>query len=145
MPCGARCVRNILVDTGAIVALIRERDPAHERVVALFASLRGTDQLITTWPVVTECAFVLELHRTAFFDWLFESRVEVVDFDLQAVRSMLEWMKGYRDRQIDFADATLVWLAAARNTDLIVTTDYRDFRTYRLPDRRSFRLLLPEA
>lgn len=82
MPCGARCVRNILVDTtGAIVALL--------------ASLRGTDQLITTWPVVTECAFVLERHRTAFFDWLFESRVEVVDFDLQAVRSMLEWMKGY--------------------------------------------------
>jgi len=63
----------------------------------------------------------------------------------QAVRSMLEWMKGYRDRQIDFADATLVWLAGARNTDLIITTDYRDFRTYRLPNRRSFRLLLPEA
>jgi predicted nucleic acid-binding protein len=145
MPCGARCVRNILVDMGAIVALIRKRDPAHERVVALLASLRGTDQLITTWPVVTECAFVLELHRTAFFDWLFESRVEVVDFDLQAVHSMLEWMKGYRDRQIDFADATLVWLAAERNTDLIVTTDYRDFRTYRLPNRRSFHLLLPEA
>jgi predicted nucleic acid-binding protein len=138
-------VRNILVDTGAIVALIRESDPAHERVVALLASLRGTDQLITTWPVVTECVFVLERHRIVFFDWLFESRVEVVDFDLQAVRSMLEWMKGYRDRQIDFADASLVWLAAARTTDLIVTTDYRDFRTYRLPNRRPFHLLLPEA
>ena len=113
--------------------------------MALFASLRGTDQLITTWPVVTECTFALERYRTAFFDWLFESRLEVAEFDLQAVRSMLEWMKGYRDRQIDFADATLVWLAGARNTDLIITADYRDFRTYRLPNRRSFRLLLPEA
>lgn len=138
-------MRNILVDTGAIVALIRQRDPAHERVVALFASLRGTDQLITTWPVVTECTFALERYRTAFFAWLFESRMEVVEFDFQAVRSMLEWIKGYRDWQIDFADATLVWLAGARNTDLIVTTDYRDFRTYRLPNRQSFRLLLPEA
>lgn len=138
-------MRNILVDTGAIVALIRQRDPAHERVVALFASLRGTDRLITTWPVITECTFALERYRTAFFDWLFESRMEVVEFDFQAVRSMLEWMKGYRDRQIDFADATLVWLAGARNTDLIATTDYRDFRTYRLPNRQSFRLLLPEA
>ena len=138
-------MRNILVDTGAIVALIRQRDPAHERVVALFASLRGTDQLITTWPVVTECTFALERYRTAFFDWLFESRMEVVEFDFQAVRSMLEWIKGYRDRQIDFADATLVWLAGARNTDLILTTDYRDFRTYRLPNRRPFRLLLPEV
>ena len=145
MRSGAPCVRNILVDTGAIVALIRERDPAHERVVALFASLRGTDQLITTWPVVTECTFALERYRTAFFDWLFESRTEVVEFDFQAVRSMLEWIKGTRDRQIDFAEATLVWLAGARNTDLIITTDYRDFRTYRLPNRRSFRLLLPEA
>ena len=113
--------------------------------MALFASLRGTDQLITTWPVVTECTFALERYRTAFFDWLFESRTEVVEFDFQAVRSMLEWIKGTRDRQIDFADATLVWLAGARNTDLIITTDYRDFRTYRLPNRRSFRLLLPEA
>jgi predicted nucleic acid-binding protein len=138
-------VRNILVDTGAIVALLRERDPAHGRVVALLASLRGTDRMITTWPVITECAFVLERHRAAFFDWLFESGVEVVDFDLQAVRSMLAWMKGYRDRQIDFADASLVWLAGVRNTDLIVTTDYRDFRTYRLPNRGSFDLLLPEA
>ena len=145
MRCGGRCVRSILVDTGAIVALIRERDPAHARVIELFASLRGTDRLITTWPVITECTFALERHRTAFFDWLFASRLEVVDFDVQAVRAMPEWMKRYRDRQIDFADATLVWLAGARNTDLIVTTDYRDFRTYRLPDGRSFRLLLPEA
>ena len=137
-------MRNILIDTGAIVALVRQRDPEHERVVALFASFRGTDQLVTTWPVVTECSFALERYRNAFFDWLFASRIEVVDFDLQAVRAMLEWMKGYRDRQIDFADATLVWLGGARNTDLIVTTDYRDFRTYRLPDRRAFRLLLPE-
>jgi predicted nucleic acid-binding protein len=138
-------VRNILLDTGAIVAVIRKKDPAHARVVALLASLRGTDRLITTWPVITECAFVLERQRSAFFDWLFDSRIEVVDFDLQAVRSMVDWMKGYHDRQIDFADASLVWLAAARNTDLIVTTDYRDFRAYRLPNRRPFNLLLPEA
>ena len=90
MPCGGRCVRSILLDTGAIVALIRERDPAHARVVELFASLRGTDRLITTWPVITECTFALERYRTAFFDWLFASRLEVVDFDLQAVRSMLD-------------------------------------------------------
>lgn len=138
-------MRDILVDTGALVALLRPRDAAHERAVALFAALRGTDRLATTWPVITECSFALERYRRAFFGWLFEARIEVVDFDLQAVRAMLEWMQGYRDRQIDFADATLVWLAGMRNTTLIITTDYRDFRAYRLPDGRAFELLLPEG
>jgi len=76
---------------------------------------------------------------------VFASALQVIDFDLQALRAMREWTKTYRDRQIDLADATLVWLAGAKNTDLIITTDYRDFRTYRLPDGRAFRLLLPEA
>lgn len=138
-------MRNILVDTGAIVALLRPDDPAHDRVVTLFASLRGTDRLLTTWPVITECSFALERRQKAFFDWLFESRLEVVDFDMPAVRSMREWTQRFRDRQIDVADATLVWLASARNTDLVLTTDYRDFRTYRLPDGRAFQLLLPEV
>lgn len=48
-------------------------------------------------------------------------------------------------RQIDFADASLVWLAGARNTTLVMTTDYRDFRTHRLADGRAFDLLLPES
>jgi predicted nucleic acid-binding protein len=51
----------------------------------------------------------------------------------------------YADREIDFADASLVWLANRRGTTLIATTDFDDFETYRLPNRKSFKLLISRA
>ncbi|MBF0099241.1 MAG: toxin-antitoxin system, toxin component [Magnetococcales bacterium] len=44
-------------------------------------------------------------------------------------------------REMDFADATLVWLADETNTTDIMTVDVADFSRYRLPDGRGFNLL----
>jgi len=90
---------------------------------------------------VTECTFALARNRDALFDWLLSSTIEVVDFSLDDVETM-RWMNAYRDREVDFADASLVWLAARRGTDLIATTDFNDFEVYRLLNRRPFRNLV---
>jgi len=55
---------------------------------------------------------------------------------------MWAWMQGYSDREVDFADASLVWLGDRRQTDLIATTDFNDFQSYRLPNKKPFRLLI---
>lgn len=47
------------------------------------------------------------------------------------------------DREVDFADATLAWLGDKRHTNLIATTDFDDFETYRLPNGKPFKLLIP--
>jgi predicted nucleic acid-binding protein len=135
-------VRNILIDTGAIVGLLNPRDRNHARAERFFAALQGPDRLATTWPVITECTFALVRNRGALFDWLLAGSIDVVDFGLDDVATMRRWMDGYRDREVDFADASLVWLAARRDTDLIATTDFNDFETYRLFNRRPFRNLV---
>ncbi len=135
-------MRSILIDTGAIVGLFNPRDRHHAQSERFFGGLQGPDRLATTWPVVTECTFALARNRSALFDWLLSSSIEVVDFSLDDVETMRRWMDGYRDREVDFADASLVWLAARRNTDLIATTDFNDFEAYRLLNRRAFRNLI---
>jgi predicted nucleic acid-binding protein len=44
---------------------------------------------------------------------------------------------------MDYADATLVALAEDIGTDLIFTTDQRDFSVYRIGGRGGFTLLPP--
>ena len=50
-------------------------------------------------------------------------------------------MARYRDRPMDFADATLVYLAGRENLTDVFTTDHADFNTYRVAGRRKFHLL----
>jgi uncharacterized protein len=47
-------------------------------------------------------------------------------------------MDDYADRPMDFADATLVYLAAREALSLILTVDHGGFETYRLPGRKKF-------
>jgi predicted nucleic acid-binding protein len=51
-------------------------------------------------------------------------------------------MKQYADLPMDLADASLVILAEQLGHGRILSTDQRDFRTYRWKDRRPFENLL---
>ena len=42
---------------------------------------------------------------------------------------------------MDFADATLYWVASETGVREIMTTDVRDFSRYRLPDGQFFSIL----
>ena len=44
-------------------------------------------------------------------------------------------MVQYADLPMDYADATLVVLAEELNTNLVLTTDRKDFRIYRVGPR----------
>ncbi len=50
-------------------------------------------------------------------------------------------MSTYRDLPMDYADASLVALAEALDTDLVLTTDRRDFSVYRIGRHRPFRIV----
>ena len=50
-------------------------------------------------------------------------------------------MKKYRDRPMDFADATLVHLAQRESLSTIFTVDHSDFETYRIGGRKRFHVL----
>jgi hypothetical protein len=53
-------------------------------------------------------------------------------------------MKKYTEsnkREMDFADASLYWLAIETGISEIMTLDCNDFYRYRLPDGKAFRVL----
>ncbi len=57
-----------------------------------------------------------------------------------SLRRCRELLELYEDLPMDFADATLVVLAEDLGTDLVFTTDRRDFGIYRIGGKRRFRI-----
>lgn len=86
-------MRNIVLDTGAVIALLRPSDSLHAVAEQAFASLSATDRLHTTWPVVTECAFILRDADAAFWSWLAAAAVSVADFTLAEALQMRVWAR----------------------------------------------------
>ena len=131
-----------LVDTGPIVAMINRADRWHDVCVGTFQSLRAP--LVTSAAVFTEIFHLLGRHtQDVAAAWkLIRSGAltvrAIVDDDLGALNSL---MLKYRDRPMDFADATLVHLAHREAIDLIFTIDHDDFETYRIEGRKKFRIV----
>jgi uncharacterized protein len=131
-----------LIDTGAILAIVDARDRWHQACLEALQSVRLP--LLTTAPVLTE-TFHLTGNNThdveKMWDFVRSGALTLratSDSDLPALQTLMEQ---YADRPMDFADATLVHLAARESLSLILTVDRDDFETYRLPGRKRFTIL----
>lgn len=130
-----------LVDTGAMLAMLDRNDRWHVPCREAFATL--------PLPLATSAAVLAELFHlladpretTVAWDFLRSGAVHVLaiaDEDLPALEAL---MLRYRDRPMDFADATLVHLARRESLTTIFTIDHDDFETYRIEGRRRFRIV----
>ena len=138
----------ILVDTGFLVALAARRDKRHAAAMAVLAKLR--EPMITTWPVLTEtCHLVgsrvsvdssIALHRSVY-----DGAFQLFGLEHAHLVRAAELMTKYRDLPMDLADASLVILAEELGTGRILSTDERDFGTYRWKNRRPFKNLFAAA
>lgn len=131
-----------LIDTGAILALLDRDDGWHDACVEAFAFLRLP--LLTSAAVLTELFHLVgERPRDVDAAWAFLRSGAVVvasidDADLPALNTL---MVRYRDRPMDFADATLVHLAERESLTSVFSVDHDDFETYRIGTRRRFRIV----
>ena len=135
----------IIADTGFFVALANRADRDNEAAVKALARLR--EGLVTTWPVVTETTHLIatRLGMHALLSWVASARAGAFRiFELNGGHwARLEvLMKHYADLPMDLADASLVLLAEEQNDGRILSTDRRDFRTYRWKSRKPFKNLL---
>ena len=131
-----------LIDTGAILALLDGNDRWHQLCVDAFRQLR--------LPLLTSEAVLAELFHLVGDDrkemetaWRFVRSGAIVlgtieDAELPQLQAL---MVRYWDRPMDFADATLVYLAKRESLSAILTVDHADFMTYRIEGKRQFRVL----
>ena len=130
----------ILTDTGFWVALANRRDQHHELAKSRASSIR--ERLVTTWPVLTEtCHLLMRLGVDAelrFVRALERGAMELFALDDSHVPRIAALMEKYRDLPMDLADASLVIAAEALGSGRILSTDERDFRTYRWKNTKPF-------
>jgi hypothetical protein len=135
----------ILADTGFFYALLDRDDAWHSRCRDTAAGLE--EGLITTWPVLTEAVHLISRWigvdpAVALMGDVASGEISVWDLTPEARGKVPELMRRYADLPMDLADASLVVLAEFVGHGRILTTDQRDFRTYRWKSRRPFESLL---
>ena len=140
--CGGIMAADALIDTGAMLALLDRTDRWHRICVEAFEQLRLP--LVTSEAVLTELFHLVgdSRHEMEAAWRLVRSGAIVLaaisDSELPQIQAL---MSRYADRPMDFADATLVYLAKREALSTIFTVDHADFDTYRIEGRRRFRVL----
>jgi uncharacterized protein len=132
-----------LIDTGAIIALVDRNDKWHEATVAAFRQLRLP--LATTAAVLAEVFHFMASSRERQLAWktIRSEAIRVMPIHHDDLEDLNALMERYADRPMDFADATLVHLAARESLSTILTIDHDDFETYRFGRGRRFRVMPP--
>ena len=135
----------IAVDAGCFIALADRRDAWHQRALACLPT--QDEGWITTWPVLTEACHILS-HRlgaqfaAALIDDAAQGHLVLWTPGAEGVARMPALMRRYANLPMDLADASLVLLAEHLGHGRILSTDERDFDTYRWKQHKTFHNLL---
>jgi predicted nucleic acid-binding protein len=136
--------RNILADTGPLFALIHAGDPDHSRAMQFAGTYTGL--LTTTWPVVTEVAYLLDKYARRgvgrLLGMVLDGQLLVADLDAKDVENMRRLTTKYDG--MDLADASLVAIGERLGVLDVITLDRHDFSRYRTRSRRTFTNHFPE-
>src|SRR5262245_10080248 len=135
-------IPRVLLDTGPLVALLASDDLFHETCVEQLHSL--APPLLTTWPVLTEAAWLLRSHQQAIQQmmiWINAGTIKTASVGDEAASWVAAFSRKYRNVGPQLADASLVYIAEREDLDTVFTLDRADFNVYRFRRNRRFRLL----
>lgn len=131
----------VVVDAGPLVALLRQDDQHHDACRVAAAQLPAP--FFTTWLAVVESAWLLRNVPDGvlrLLDLLRGGLVVCHHLEPSAVDWLMDFVRKYGDLRPQLADASLVYLADALDTDVIFTLDRRDFTVFRNRHGKPFRL-----
>ena len=134
--------RDILLDTGPLVAVLDASDQWHTRCVEVWPEVIA--RCLTTEAVVTEaCHLVLRGGDAASppLTFLMRAGIPVLGLPADGLHRAATLMDRFANLPMDYADATLVVVGEALQIGTVFTTDRRGFTTYRLPHGKRFTLL----
>lgn len=128
-------LNTILIDAGPLIALFDKDDNYHDRIMEFIKDKKF--KFITTSAVITEVSYMLGFNievQIAFFEWIMKEGVLLQEIEQKDFSRIVELTKKYKDRPMDFADATLVVAAEKTGITKIISID-SDFDIYRLPKK----------
>lgn len=133
-----------LIDAGPLIALFDNSDKYYQKVKRRLEKYRqnAKGKLVTTWPIVTEVAYMLKeyVHIEAqldFLEWIALGGLEIFELTRDHLPRIIELQKKYSSLPMDFADATLIIAAENLQINNIFSID-KDFSIYRILGRRHF-------
>lgn len=131
----------LLLDTGAFVALVDRSERRHAECVAELETWDGA--VVTTDAVLTETLHLVGPWRAQkpCLEFILRGAFVLVPSSHASVARASALMIRYRDVPMDYADATLVALGEELGTDLVFSLDRKGFSAYRLDRRRPFRIV----
>lgn len=135
-------ISSLLIDTGPLVALLNRDDAGHNRCVRVLR--RTSPPLSTTWPVITEAAYLLGFSfdgPDGLLEMLERGDLRLVPLEMADASRLRVLMRKYRDLPMELADASLVHVAEREGIDTVFTFDRRDFSVYRLPRGKQFTIV----
>ena len=133
----------VLVDTGPLVAFLREAEADHEWAAEKFAELPAP--FLTCEPVLAETFFLVSRQPDGprrFFDLLGSGLLEVEFSVIDEREALWKLMHKYEDLPISLADACLVRLAEKHAGAAVFTLDAH-FRIYRKNGRQQIPVIMP--
>ncbi|MBI5212004.1 MAG: PIN domain-containing protein [Nitrospirae bacterium] len=134
-------MHSVLLDTGALVALLDKDEKNHHRCVEFLKDIKG--RLLTTEPVLTEAVYLLGPSvktQKICIEFILKGGTALVPQSPESLSRALVLMEKYKDIPMDFSDATLVVLAEETGIDEVFTLDGRGFSAYRIHGRKAFKI-----
>ena len=135
----------IAADSGFLYALVDRRDAWHARAAAQAGT--AAEGWITTWPVLAEVCHLFNRRLSprqanALMDDVADGLLMVWDLPRALYHRIPALMQQYANLPMDLADASLLLLAEHLGHGRILSTDERDFETYRWKRHQPFDNLL---
>ena len=123
--------RTLLLDAGPLVAAIDRSDEHHAWAKKILPKLTG--RAVTCESCVAEALHLLENTPRAIAALRgFLERIEVVPVVASEATAIFDELETFAPA-MDLADGCLVILQRRIPSSIVITTDHRDFATYRVP------------
>ena len=132
----------LLLDTGAFVALVDRSERRHADCVAVLEAWHGP--VYTTEAVLTETLHLAGPRWQAqkvCLEFVLRGAFSLVPASAASLRRTSVLMDKYHDVPMDYAGATLVALGEELGCNRVFTLDVRGFSAYRLDGRKAFEML----
>ena|SRR5438270_8760070 len=132
----------LLLDTGAFIALIDRGESCHADCVAALEDWSST--IVTTEAVLTETLYLLGPKwkpQEICLQFVLRGSVLLIPLSMRTLGRIGVLMKKYQDVPMDFADASLVALGEELDTNQVFTLDRRGFSVFRLHGKQPFAIL----